>query len=108
MGLVLLSSARCWGGVGGGGVWLAQPVHWHCGLVMGPGQAEGLLFAAGMASLMGQALPAAAEGPIGSNLEFRLLLPSHAIFLQFWAELGPKGFRVSVTVTRSGRTTLRP
>lgn len=43
MGLVLLSSARCWAGVYG-------PVHWHCSLVTGPGQAEGLLFAAGIVS----------------------------------------------------------
>lgn len=107
MGLVLLSSARCWGGVWGGAC-LAQPVQWHCGLVMGPGQAEGPSFTAGMASLMARARPVAAEGPTGSNLEFPLLLPSHAIVLQFWAELGPQGLRVSVTVTRSGGTTLRP
>lgn len=94
--------------------WVGEGSGWpglstgHCGLVTGPGQAEGLSFAAGMASLMGQALPAAAEGPTGSNLQFRLLLPSHAIFLQFWAELGPEGLRVSVTVTRSGSSTLRP
>lgn len=57
---------------------------------------------------MGQAPPAVAEGPTGSSLEFPLLLPFHAVVPQFWAELGPEGLRVSVTVTRSGRTALRP
>lgn len=57
MELVLRSSARCWG-EHGGGAWLARPVHWHCGLVMRPGQA------AALATLMGQALPAAAVAPL--------------------------------------------
>ena len=80
-GLVLLSSARCWGGVGEGS---GRPGH---ALVLGPGpgpragQAKGQSLAAGMVSLMGQALPAAAEGPTGSDLEFCLLLPCHAFVL---------------------------
>lgn len=83
-GLVLLSSARCWGGVGWGRglaglASLAMP--WRWGQVPGPGQAKGQSLAAGMVSLMGQALPAAAEGPTGSDLEFRLLLPCHAFVL---------------------------
>ena len=47
-------------GVGWGRRWLAWPVHWHCSLVTGPGQAAGLSLAAMTVSLMGQALPATA------------------------------------------------
>ena len=79
MGLVLLSSARCWGGVGVGPGWPGHVLVLR--LVTGPRQAEGQSVAAVMVSLMGQALPAAAEGPTGSDLEFCLLLPCHAFVL---------------------------
>ena len=57
MELVLRSSARCWGGHGGG-AWLAPAVHWRCGLAMRPGQAAALV------PLRGQAPPAAAVAPL--------------------------------------------